>query len=110
MLNREVFAAKQRLALAQALLHDPPSLIFDVPALGVDTRDVIEFRQIILEAGKDKVVFFASHQLSEVAQICKYVAIIDRGKLLEYDNIAALEQKYDSLENAYLQLTGVPSE
>jgi ABC-type multidrug transport system ATPase subunit len=48
--------------------------------------------------------------LSEVAQICKHVAVIDRGKLLGYDSIEALEQKFGSLENAYLQLTGVPSE
>jgi ABC-type multidrug transport system ATPase subunit len=48
--------------------------------------------------------------LSEVAQICKHVAIIDHGKLLGYDSIEALEQKYGTLENAYLQLTGVPGE
>ncbi|MFA5629313.1 MAG: ABC transporter ATP-binding protein [Dehalococcoidales bacterium] len=101
---------KQRLALAQTLLHDPPILIFDEPALGLDPRAVIEFRRIIIEAGKDKTVFFASHQLSEVAQICKHVAIIDRGKLLGYDAIENLERDYGSLENAYLELTGVPSE
>jgi ABC-2 type transport system ATP-binding protein len=97
---------KQRLGLAQALLHDPPVLILDEPGLGLDPRGVVEFRAIIEEVGKDKTVFFASHQLTEVAQICNEVAIIDHGKLLAYDSITELEKKYESLEQAYLQLTG----
>ncbi len=101
---------KQRLAVAQALLHDPPILILDEPALGLDPRGVVEFRQIIEEVGKKKTVFFASHQLGEVTQICNQVAIIDHGKLLAYDNIAQLEEKYQSLERAYLALTGEPIE
>ncbi len=101
---------KQRLAVAQALLHDPPILILDEPALGLDPRGVVEFRQIIEEVGKKKTVFFASHQLGEVTQICNQVAIIDHGKLLAYDSITQLEGKYQSLERAYLALTGEPLE
>jgi ABC-2 type transport system ATP-binding protein len=97
---------KQRLALAQALLHDPPVLILDEPGLGLDPRGVVEFRQIIEGVGKEKTIFFASHQLVEVSQICNRVAIIDHGRLLAYDSIAQLEKKYQSLEQAYLQLTG----
>ncbi len=97
---------KQRLAVAQALLHDPPILILDEPGLGLDPRGVVEFREIIEGVGKEKTVLFASHQLVEVAQICNKVAIIDHGKLLAYDNISELERKYQSLEGAYLELTG----
>jgi ABC-2 type transport system ATP-binding protein len=97
---------KQRLGLAQALLHDPPVLILDEPSLGLDPRGVVEFREIIRGAGKEKTVFFASHQLAEVAQICSQVAIINNGQLLAYDSIAELEKKYQTLEQAYLKLTG----
>ena len=98
---------KQRLAVAQALLHDPPILILDEPGLGLDPKGVVEFRQIIAGVGKEKTVLFASHQLVEVTQICSQVAIIDHGKLLAYDSITELEKKYQSLEQAYLELIGV---
>jgi ABC-2 type transport system ATP-binding protein len=101
---------KQRLALAQSLLHDPPVLILDEPGLGLDPRGVVEFREIIEKAGKEKTIFFASHQLTEVSQICNQVAIIDHGRLLAYDSIAALNKKYKSLEDAYLKLTEAPIE
>jgi len=95
-----------RLGLAQALLHDPPVLILDEPSLGLDPRGVVEFREIIRGAGKEKTVFFASHQLMEVTQICSKVAIINDGQLLAYDSIVELEKRYKSLEQAYLELTG----
>jgi len=97
---------KQRLGLAQCLLHDPPVLILDEPSLGLDPRGVVEFREIIRGVGEKKTVFFASHQLVEVTQICSQVAIINDGKLLAYDSIVELEKKYQSLEQAYLKLTG----
>ncbi|MEW5995824.1 MAG: ABC transporter ATP-binding protein, partial [Candidatus Zixiibacteriota bacterium] len=96
---------KQRLALAQALLHDPHILILDEPSLGLDPRGMVEFRDILREARKEKTIFFASHLLTEVAQVCKKVAIIDHGRLRAFDDISRLKKKYKSFERAYLRLT-----
>ncbi len=96
---------KQRLAIAQALLHDPPILILDEPALGLDPRGMMEVREIFKEARKRKTVLLASHLLTEVAQVCDKVAIIDHGQLRVYDSIAHLKRKYRSFERAYLKLT-----
>ena len=96
---------KQRLVIAQALLHDPPILILDEPALGLDPRGMMEVRKIFKEARKEKTVFYASHLLTEVVQVCDKVAIIDHGRLRIYDGVARLKRKYRSLEHAYLKLT-----
>jgi len=96
---------KQRLALAQALLHDPPILILDEPSLGLDPRGMMEVREILKKARKEKTVFFASHLLTEVVQVCDKVAIIDHGRLRVYNSIARLKKKYRSFERAYLKLT-----
>jgi ABC-2 type transport system ATP-binding protein len=83
---------KQRLGIAQAVLHDPPILVLDEPALGLDPRGTFEIREIIKGMVKEgKTVFLASHMLHEVQETCDKVALLDRGKLLAYDSIGNLE-------------------
>ena len=96
---------KQRLAIAQALLHDPPILILDEPSAGLDPRGMAEVRNIIKKAKENKTLFFASHLLNEVEQVCDKVALIDHGKLQAFEPIAELEDEFGSLEDAYLELT-----
>ena len=75
---------KQRLAVAQALLHRPDVLILDEPTSGLDPRGMVEMRQILKELKKEHyTVFMSSHLLNEVQEVCDHVALIDRGKLLK---------------------------
>jgi ABC-2 type transport system ATP-binding protein len=81
----------QRLAIAQALLHEPSILILDEPTSGLDPRGMVEVREIIKGLIKtDITVLMSSHLLYEVQEICDKVAIIDRGVLLTYDSVANL--------------------
>jgi ABC-2 type transport system ATP-binding protein len=83
---------KQRLGIGQAILHDPPILILDEPALGLDPRGMYEMREIIKTMVKEgKTAFLASHMLHEVQETCDQVALLDKGKLLAYDSISNLE-------------------
>jgi len=97
---------KQRLALAQAILHDPKILILDEPSLGFDPRGMKEIRDLLKRVGKNKTIMLASHLLTEVEQVCEKVAVIDHGRLKAYEEIYRLKRKYGSLERAYLKLTG----
>jgi ABC-2 type transport system ATP-binding protein len=86
---------KQRLGIAQALLHDPTILILDEPSLGLDPRGVYEIREVIRASVKEKkTIFLASHMLYEVQEVCDSVALIDKGKLLAYDRIENLERVF----------------
>lgn len=87
---------KQRLAIAQTLLHDPPILILDEPSLGLDPRGMADVRSLIKELKREKTVFMASHLLFEVSETCDKVALIDRGKLLAFDSIDKLESVFAS--------------
>ncbi|MDH7564002.1 MAG: ABC transporter ATP-binding protein [Candidatus Bathyarchaeota archaeon] len=83
---------KQRLGIAQALLHDPPVMILDEPSLGLDPRGMYEIREIIKAAVKEgKTVFLASHMLREIQEVADSVALINKGKLLAYDRLEKLE-------------------
>ena len=82
---------KQRLAIGQALLHEPDILIFDEPTSGLDPRGMVEVREIIKQLKKEHyTIFMSSHLLGEVQETCDRAALIDHGKLLVYDDIENL--------------------
>ena len=73
---------RQRVGLAQALIHDPPILILDEPTSGLDPHQIIEIRELLRELGKTKLVLFSSHILQEISAICTRIVIIKDGKLV----------------------------
>src|SRR5208282_1090254 len=91
---------KQRICIASALLSDPRIVILDEPTTGLDPRGMSEVRDIVKSLkNKDRLIFMSSHILSEVADICDEVAIIDHGKLLVYDTISNVTSKFSGGSN-----------
>jgi ABC-2 type transport system ATP-binding protein len=85
---------KQRLCLARTLAHDPQVLILDEPASGLDPRARIEMRELLRELGNmGKTIFFSSHILSEVSDVCTSVAILEAGNLIMYGNMAEMKKQ-----------------
>jgi len=84
---------KQRLAIAQAILHEPDILILDEPTSGLDPRGMVEVRELIRTLKRQHyTIFMSSHLLVEVQEVCDSAALIDRGKLLIYDSIDNLKK------------------
>jgi len=85
---------KQRVGLAQALLHDPNVLILDEPTTGLDPNQIAEIRDLIREVGQEKTVLLSSHILKEVEMTCDRVLIIHQGRLVADDTTDALRRRY----------------
>jgi ABC-2 type transport system ATP-binding protein len=81
---------RQRVGLAQALIHDPAVVILDEPMSGLDPNQILEIRDLIKEVGRDKTVIFSSHILGDIEKICDRILIIDRGKLVADGTTAEL--------------------
>jgi len=81
---------RQRVGLAQAMMHDPEVLILDEPTSGLDPNQLMEIRSLIREVGKEKLVLFSSHIMQEVQALCSRVVILDNGKLVADNPIAEL--------------------
>ena len=97
---------KQRLAIAQALLHEPPILLLDEPTFGLDPRGMVEIRNVFKDLTKEgKTIFFSSHLIGEIEEICDTLAIIDKGQVLFSDTMKNLMKKFktDNLEEIYLK-------
>jgi ABC-2 type transport system ATP-binding protein len=81
---------RQRVALAQALVHDPKVLVLDEPTAGLDPRQVAETRELIAKLGRTRSVLLSSHLLSEVANLCRRVVVLDKGRVLAVSDVATL--------------------
>lgn len=84
---------KQRVGLAQAMLHNPEVLILDEPTSGLDPNQLVEIRSLIKQLGKDKTVIFSSHIMQEVQAVADRVIIINKGKIVADDSTANLQNR-----------------
>ncbi|MCL5044520.1 MAG: ABC transporter ATP-binding protein [Deltaproteobacteria bacterium] len=93
---------RQRVGLAQALIHDPPVLVLDEPTIGLDPRQIHEVRELIRGLAADRTIVLSTHILPEVSQICDRVVIISQGRVVLEESLAALPAG-KSLEEIFLE-------
>jgi ABC-2 type transport system ATP-binding protein len=82
---------RQRVGLAQAMIHDPKVLILDEPTSGLDPNQLVEIRKLIKDLGKEKTVIFSTHIMQEVQSLCDRVVIINKGKIVADGDISTLQ-------------------
>jgi ABC-2 type transport system ATP-binding protein len=97
---------RQRVGLAQALIHRPEVLILDEPTIGLDPAQVVEMRNVIREIGKDRTVLLSTHILSEAQQICDRVLIINKGKIVTEDTPENLQSRLVGSQRVVLRVRG----
>ncbi len=95
---------KQRVGLAQAMVHDPEVLILDEPTSGLDPNQIAEIRSLIKELGKEKTVILCTHILPEVEATCGRVLIINEGRIVADGSPAELQSSFQGKEQIYLEL------
>ncbi|QHT69317.1 gliding motility-associated ABC transporter ATP-binding subunit GldA [Rhodocytophaga rosea] len=94
---------RQRVGLAQSLIHDPQVLILDEPTTGLDPNQIVEIRQVIKETGRQKTVIFSTHIMQEVEAICDRVIIINLGKIVADSPVQELYQFQRSTQTIFLE-------
>src|SRR5215216_603876 len=101
---------RQRVGLAQALIHRPEVLILDEPTIGLDPAQVVEMRNVIKEIGKDRTVLLSTHILSEAQNICDRVLIINKGKIVAEDTPENLQSRLAGAQRVILRVRGETDE
>lgn len=97
---------RQRVGIAQAVLHEPDVLILDEPTIGIDPIQVVETRQLIKELGQDHTIILSSHILPEVSMVCQRVLIIDEGRLVAADTTEGLSSRLGGPERVQMVVKG----
>ncbi|MEN9303939.1 MAG: hypothetical protein RL264_2368 [Bacteroidota bacterium] len=88
---------RQRVGLAQAIIHDPEVLILDEPTTGLDPNQLVEIRELIKRIGKEKTVMLSTHIMQEVEAICDRVVIISKGQIVADDKALTLQQQHQTV-------------
>lgn len=101
---------RQRVGLAQAMLHDPEVLILDEPTSGLDPNQLVEIRNLIKHLGEEKTVIFSTHIMQEVQALCNRVVIINRGQIVADDPIETLSARVSGRVFLTLEFSGPVSE
>lgn len=98
---------RQRLGLAQALVHNPPVVILDEPTIGIDPAQVIEVRQTVKDLGRGHTVLFSTHILTEAEQVCDRVVILNQGKVAAHGTPEQLRKKLFGGDRLHVQINGI---
>lgn len=101
---------RQRVGIAQAIVHNPEVLILDEPTIGLDPKQIIEVRQLIRELGGEHTVILSTHILSEVEQICSRVLIINKGRIVAEDSPSGLAARLEGGERVRLKTLAAPAD
>jgi ABC-2 type transport system ATP-binding protein len=96
---------RQRVGLAQALIHDPKVLILDEPTTGLDPNQLAEIRGVIRNIGKEKTVIFSTHIMQEVEAICDRVVVINHGNIVKDSPLSEMKQSGKTMEEVFRELT-----
>jgi ABC-2 type transport system ATP-binding protein len=101
---------RQRVGLAQALVHRPSVLILDEPTIGLDPRQVREVRELIREVGEERTVLLSTHILSEVSQLCSRILVINKGVIVAEDDPDTLSARLSGSTRFYVRAGNVAAD
>src|ERR1700690_31974 len=93
---------RQRVGLAQAIIHNPDVLILDEPTAGLDPKQIIETRELIKNLGGDHTIILSTHILPEVEQTCDHAIIINKGKVVAKDSVSNLQNRFRGAESVVI--------
>ena len=113
LFNEYSSGMKQRLAIARTLIKSPDALILDEPTRTIDPHGAEKLRKLIyneIHKSKDKTLIIATHQIQEAEELCNKICLIKNGRILAFNSMKQIKDKYSSLKSFYNQMMGADNE